>query len=100
MTVVVTGEFRLPIAKRDAARDAMARIIAASRAEPGCLAYAYAEDVLEPGLYRVHEIWTDRAALAAHFEAPHMRQWQAERAELGMTDRRVACHTAADAENL
>ena len=54
--------------------------IAASRAEAGCVAYAYAEDVIEPGLLRVNEAWTDRAALDAHFETPHMKQWQRERA--------------------
>ena len=37
----------------------MERMIAASRAEPGCLGYAYAEDILEPGLIRVSEAWQD-----------------------------------------
>ena len=31
--------------------------------EDGCIDYAYAEDVLEPGLIRVSEVWRDQAAL-------------------------------------
>ncbi len=41
----------------------MAAMITASRAETGCLGYSYAEDVLDPGLIRVCELWTDLAAL-------------------------------------
>lgn len=85
--ILVIGSFRLPLKSLEAGREAMTRVIAASRAEPGCLAYAYAEDVLEPGLLRVNEAWESRVALAEHFEMPHMKQWQRERAELGMTER-------------
>jgi quinol monooxygenase YgiN len=98
--IVVTGTFRLPLASLDTAREALARVIAASREEPGCLAYAYAEDVLEPGLFRVNEAWTDRAALAAHFETPHMKRWLRERTELGMRDRQVTAYEVSGEEPL
>ena len=78
----------------------MARVIAASLAEPGCHAYSYAEDVLDPGLFRVSEVWETREALAAHFETPHMAQWQAERIELGMMDRDVMAWVAGEPEVL
>ena len=95
--IVVVGSFRLPAESLAAGRDAMARVIAATRTEHGCLAYAYAEDIVEPGLFRVSEAWTSRAALAAHFEAAHMKQWQRERAELGMSDREMtACEVSAE----
>lgn len=98
--IVVIGTFRLPVENVEAGRTAMAEVIAASRAEPGCLSYAYAEDVLEPGLFRVSEAWESREALAAHFEAPHMKQWQRERAELGMTERAVTVYEVASEEAL
>ncbi len=98
--IVVIGAFRLPVENLAAGRDAIVRVIAASRAEHGCLAYAYAEDVLEPGLLRVSEAWTTRAALAAHFEMPHMQQWQRERAELGLTDRKVTAYAVSGEEAL
>lgn len=98
--IVVVGTFRLPPAGLDAGREAMARVIAASRAEPGCIAYAYAEDVLEPGLFRVSEAWASRAALAAHFETAHMRQWQRVRAELAMSERQVTAYEVSGEEAL
>lgn len=100
MTIVVTGRFRLSVDSRAKAEAAMARVIAASRAEPGCIEYSYAEDVLEPGLFRVIERWESREALAAHFEAPHMKAWQWERAELGLTDREVTAFAVTDEQAL
>ncbi|MCT2398254.1 putative quinol monooxygenase [Novosphingobium mangrovi (ex Huang et al. 2023)] len=98
--IIVTGEFRMPRSMLDSAREAMAAVIAASRAEAGCLGYAYAEDVLEPGLFRVTECWTDRAALDAHFRQPHMTRWQAVRADLWMTERRVTAYEVDAGEAL
>ena len=93
---MILGEFRLPLTSRDAARAAMAQVIALSRAEPGCLAYDYAEDVLEPGLFRVSERWTSRDALDVHFATPHMARWKTEREALGLTDRNVIAYEARD----
>ena len=90
--LVVIGSFRLPPGQHSAARDAMAKVIAASRAEAGCIAYAFAEDVIEAGLYRVSELWANQAALDAHFATPHMDVWRAEREALGMTDREISSH--------
>jgi quinol monooxygenase YgiN len=98
--IVVVGTFRLPPASLEASRVAMASVIAASRAETGCIAYGYAEDVTEPGLFRVNEAWENREALAAHFETAHMKAWQRERAELGMTDRKVTAYEVAGEEAL
>ncbi|MCB2074043.1 MAG: antibiotic biosynthesis monooxygenase [Novosphingobium sp.] len=98
--IVVTGTFRLPLGNAKAGREAIERVINASRAEPGCISYAYAEDVLEAGLFRVSEAWESREALAAHFQAPHMLAWRRERAELGMTDRKVTAYTVSGEEEL
>lgn len=98
--IVVTGTFRLPLECVEAGREAMERVIAASRAEPGCIVYAYAEDVLEPGLFRVSEAWESREALSAHFEAPHMATWKQEREKLGMTGRRIVAYAVSEEEML
>ena len=98
--IVVIGTFRLPVANLDAGREAMARVIHASRAEPGCIDYSYATDALEAGMFRVSEVWETRAALTAHFETAHMKAWQAERADLGMTDRRISAYEAGNRETL
>lgn len=98
--VVVIGHFRIPQEHAAKASVAMAKVIAASRAEPGCLAYSYAEDVLEKGLFRVSEAWQSREALAAHFASEHMRVWQQERAGFGMSGRRVVAYEVAEEEVL
>ncbi len=58
--LLITGTVRLPPDQLAVARPIMRRMIEASRAEPECVAYSYAEDVLDAGLIRVTEIWRDR----------------------------------------
>ena len=94
--IVVIGHFRLPPEQMERARPLMAWVIAASLAETGCSAYAYAEDVCEPGLFRVSEAWESREALEAHFATGHMKQWQQERETLGFHDREVTAYEAGD----
>ena len=98
--IAVLGHFRLPPERVAEAREAMARVVEATRAEDGCLAYSYAEDTLEPGLIRVTELWEGRAHLTAHFEAPHMKRWVEERAALGLTDRQIAAYELGAREQL
>jgi quinol monooxygenase YgiN len=89
--LVILGTVRLPAERLDEARGAMAAMIRASRAEDGCLAYGYAEDVLEPGLIHVTERWRDQAALDRHFTTPHLAAWRATWPGLGITDRALQC---------
>jgi quinol monooxygenase YgiN len=98
--IVVSGRFRLPLDRIAEAQPAMAKVIAASLAEPGCRAYAYAEDVREPGLFRVSEAWDSREALQAHFATGHMKRWQQEREAHGFHDRDVTAYEAGDPLNL
>ena len=46
-------------------------LIEDSLAEPGCEAYSWAIDPLNPGRIEVFERWTDEAALAHHFTLPN-----------------------------
>lgn len=87
--IIVTGTVRVDPARREAARDIMERMIIASRAEDGCIEYAYSVDVLDPGLIRVHEIWRDREALQAHFNTPHLQEWREAWPTFGITDRKL-----------
>lgn len=93
--IIVLGTVRLPPENLVAARSAMAAMVAASRAEDGCLDYAYAEDVLEPGLIRVTEVWRDQSALDAHARAPHLTAWRQAWPDLGIGDRRLVSYVSA-----
>ncbi len=74
--LLIVGTVRLPPDRLSDARPAMEAMIAASRAEPGCVDYCYAEDVLEPGLIHVKEVWADRTALDGHFASEHLAAWR------------------------
>ncbi|WP_017668998.1 putative quinol monooxygenase [Sandarakinorhabdus sp. AAP62] len=87
--ILVTGTIRLPADSLSRALPAMAAMVAASRAEPGCLAYSYAQDLFDAGLIHVVERWRDRAALAAHFATPHLAVWRAQFADLGIRERNL-----------
>ena len=60
--IAVLGSFRFPLEAVEQARPLMRAVIEATLAEDGCRAYSYAEDVAEPGLFRVMEQWDSRAA--------------------------------------
>jgi quinol monooxygenase YgiN len=98
--IAVLGSFRLPAEALDRARPLMHAVIEATLAEPGCRAYSYAEDVAEPGLFRVAELWDSREALSAHFDTPHMKAWAEQRSVLGFFDRQVAAYEIGPAEEL
>ena len=82
--IVVLGTFRLPADKLAQALPMAERVVHATRAEDGCIAYSYAQDLFDPGLIHVSEKWRDRDALAAHFRAAHMQAWIAERGDLAL----------------
>jgi quinol monooxygenase YgiN len=58
--------------RRSEVVDASVPIQAATRNdEPGCLAYCFAADPVQPDLIQVYELWEDEASLQAHFEHPN-----------------------------
>ena|SRR5690606_1617791 len=94
--LLIVGTVRLPPQNLDAARAAMARMIAATSAEDGCLEYAYAEDVLDPGLIHVKELWRDQSALDRHFASDHIAAWRACWSALGIGDRNLRLYEVGE----
>lgn len=95
MTVIVAGTVRVPPGNLAGLKPHMEAMLAASRAEDGCVTYSYAEDVAEPGLVRVFEAWRDQAALDAHFKTPHMAAWRAAWPSFGVSDRKLFAYETA-----
>lgn len=98
--IVVVGQFRFPPERMNEALPVMRRVIETTRAEAGCVQYNYGEDVLDPGLIRVSELWESREQLAAHMQTPHMAEWQRARAELGLSGREIMVYEAGEATPL
>ncbi|ALE15910.1 hypothetical protein AMC99_00600 [Altererythrobacter epoxidivorans] len=87
--ILVLGTVRLAPDNLERARAAMDAVISASRAEDGCIAYSYAQDVLDPTIVHVVEKWRDRETLDAHFRTPHLQEWRATWDDIGITDRKL-----------
>ncbi len=92
--IVVQGTARVHPDDMPLLREAAAIMVPATRAEAGCNAYAYAEDLLEPGLVHVIEQWRDDAALEAHFAAPHMAAFNAALGKARVLALKVVAYTA------
>jgi quinol monooxygenase YgiN len=75
--LILSVNLRVPKAEQEKMRSEMEKVVQASRREPGCLAYSYGFDLLEPDLIRVFEIYKDEAALKAHGESEHFKAWRA-----------------------
>lgn len=90
--IIVAGTVRAPPENLEAFRPHMEAMLAASRAEDGCIQYAYSVDVQDPGLIRVFEAWRDEATLQAHFQTPHIAEWRKAWPAFGVSDRRLTLY--------
>lgn len=70
--LIVLAKAQVGEGAMEPAMAAIAAMVAASNAEEGCIAYAFTQDLLQPGVIHIVEKWKDEAALAAHFATPHM----------------------------
>jgi len=66
--VIVAGVLEVAPSQREQFLESMADTMRLSRAEPGCLDYAFSADPLEPGRVLLFERWADKSSLAAHLE--------------------------------
>jgi quinol monooxygenase YgiN len=74
--LILSVNLRVPHGEHKRLRPHMEAVVKASRQEPGCLAYTYGFDLLEPDIIRVFEIYKDDAALKAHAESEHFKAWR------------------------
>jgi len=70
--LVIIAEAEVDPAEIERVRIIGEKMIVASRAEAGCLSYAYSFDLLQPNLMRVIEVWASEQALREHFATSHM----------------------------
>jgi len=76
-TLILAGSIRVPADRMADFRPHVAVMVAASQAEPGCIAYAQSESVSDPGLIHIFEHFESEEALAFHRASPHMAAWRA-----------------------
>ena len=107
MTLIVRRAVRcrVPPQNIDALRPHMITMMTATRAEDGCETYGYAEDVAEPGLIHIFEIWRDGDALATLMRKTrsahgHYCPGGAAGAGLGVSDRWIVAYEVASQRSL
>ncbi|MEZ5894166.1 MAG: putative quinol monooxygenase [Parvularculaceae bacterium] len=96
--IIVAGRVALRPGALPALMPAMKAMVAASRAEPGCIAYHYGPDMTDPDAFLVLERWETRAALDAHFETPHLKAWRAALRNVGLVSRDLIAVEEAQAD--
>ncbi len=85
MTIIIAGTISLDPDKVDAAMEAAVAMMKATHEEPGNIEYVFSVDPLTPGTVRIFEKWESEEALASHFQAPHMTEFQAKVPDFGIT---------------
>ena len=81
--IVIAGTISIDPARRDVAIAAMRELMAETRKEKGCVAYAMSGDFDDAGTIRLFEEWESQDALNAHMKAPHMAKFQSQIPNLG-----------------
>jgi quinol monooxygenase YgiN len=71
--IIVAGHFVVDPAQREQFLDSRADVMRTSRAEPGCITYAFSPDPLDPGRVLLFERWESKAALGDHLAALRQR---------------------------
>ena len=87
--IIVAGTLRIPEDRIEDFRPVANATLDATRREAGCITYAYAFDVKEPGLLRIFEEWESLGHLEAHMKQAHMGPWRAMLAEIGASGRSI-----------
>jgi quinol monooxygenase YgiN len=100
MTIAVIGSMRFPPENMETVRPYLRQLVAATRANDGCIAYDVGEDIFEPGLLRFSEVWPDQASLDAHLVAPQIAPWREICQANGLSDRDFLAYDADGARPL
>jgi quinol monooxygenase YgiN len=93
--VTVTARITARPGSQDALREAMRPLIAATRAEPGCLRYDLLVAGDDPCAFLMLEAWASAQALATHQQSPHIAAF---RAAAGPLLEGSVVHTFADVD--
>ncbi|MGE0828608.1 MAG: putative quinol monooxygenase [Hyphomonadaceae bacterium] len=94
--IVVQGSVQIHSEDVAVFREASAAMLAATRAEDGCIAYHFAEDFSEPGLVHFVERWRDDAAMKAHGKSAHMAAFGGAIRKLRMSGMRVVGYAGGE----
>ena len=73
--LLLVGTVDIEPAKMQGAEAAVKEVMAGTRKEDGCIAYAFSRDLSEPDRLHLFECWASQEAHAAHGASPHMAKF-------------------------
>ena len=92
--IIIEGWIRVAAGEVERLTEVARTMILETHKEPGCLEYAFSQDLVDPCVMRIIERWVDDAALAGHFASPHMAAFQAGLADAKREGGSVKSYTA------
>ena len=75
MTLAVAARLVAKEGQQEQVRDALQRLVVPTMAEEGCILFRPHVDEADPRQFFVYELWVDEAALLAHRETEHYREY-------------------------
>jgi quinol monooxygenase YgiN len=75
--LIVSGKVKVKPETRAEAAQAALKMAKATLAEAGCKTYGFYADLEDPNTFLIFEVWENEAALAQHFQSPHMAEFNA-----------------------
>jgi quinol monooxygenase YgiN len=79
--IIALGDIYAQIPRREQVRELMRATQARVREQPGCIYYAFAETLDDPGHFVVLAQWRDQAALDEHYRSQAFVDYQAQISE-------------------
>ncbi|HYY05950.1 MAG TPA: putative quinol monooxygenase [Candidatus Limnocylindria bacterium] len=73
--VTVIARIRAKADRVQRVEEELRKLLAPTRAENGCINFDMHQGATDPSQFLFHENWTSKAALEAHFETPHIKNW-------------------------
>jgi quinol monooxygenase YgiN len=94
--IVVSGVMEVAPAGADRFAALTRQLVDATRREPGCVEYRFAESIDRAGRFEVFEEFADQGAFDEHVRSDHYRAWGRALKELEVTRVSVVRYDAAE----
>jgi quinol monooxygenase YgiN len=73
--LIIAGTVKVKPETRADAQAAALKMARATASEAGCTSYRFYADLEDPNTFLIFEQWESEAALLAHFQTPHMAEF-------------------------
>lgn len=87
--LVVSVALRVPQGEQDRFLAITRPLVEMSRQEAGVIAYSFAVDMIDKDLFRIFELYKDRASLDAHMASDHFKHWRAQSGAYERSERHI-----------